>query len=165
MGPRCTGDKGLSEYREAARFFAEIACEKVGTTIGFPDLVMREPAWILTMEVIGQKLRERYPQQPNDLPPRLLAFVEKLDEKSVRDTSAGTSKVAEAVRPLTLSRRPKFRGGRHATQRALPPHISWVASPLIDQSEARPTASWAFATLGPHYIIIDHRDMENGAPR
>jgi hypothetical protein len=42
MGPRCTGDNGLSEYRQAARFFAEIACEKVGTTIGFPDLVMRE---------------------------------------------------------------------------------------------------------------------------
>jgi hypothetical protein len=34
-------------------------------------------AWILTMEVIGQKLRERYRQQPNDLPPRLLAFIEK----------------------------------------------------------------------------------------
>jgi hypothetical protein len=40
-------------------------------------------AWILTMEVIGQKLRERYRQQPNDLPPRLLALVEKLDEKLV----------------------------------------------------------------------------------
>ena len=54
-------------------------------------------AWILTMEVIGQKLRERYRQQPNDLPPRLLAVVEKLDEKLVRDTSVGTSKAAEAV--------------------------------------------------------------------
>jgi len=50
-------------------------------------------AWILTMEVIGQKLRERY-RQPNDLPPRLFALIEKLDEKLVRDTSAGTSKAA-----------------------------------------------------------------------
>jgi hypothetical protein len=50
-------------------------------------------AWILTMEVIGQKLRQRY-RQPNDLPPRLFALVEKLDEKLVRDISAGTSKAA-----------------------------------------------------------------------
>jgi hypothetical protein len=50
-------------------------------------------AWILTMEVIGQKLTERY-RQPNDLPPRLFALIEKLDEKLVRDTSAGTSKAA-----------------------------------------------------------------------
>jgi hypothetical protein len=50
-------------------------------------------AWTLTMEVIGQKLRERY-RQPNDLSPRLLALVEKLDEKLVRDTSVGTSKAA-----------------------------------------------------------------------
>jgi hypothetical protein len=50
-------------------------------------------AWILTMEVIGQKLRERY-RQPNDLPARLFALIEKLDEKLVRDTSAGTSKAA-----------------------------------------------------------------------
>jgi hypothetical protein len=35
-------------------------------------------AWILTMKVIGQKLRERYRQQPNDLPPRLLALVESI---------------------------------------------------------------------------------------
>ena len=37
-------------------------------------------AWTLTMEVIGQKLRERC-RQPNDLSPRLLALVKKLDEK------------------------------------------------------------------------------------
>ena len=43
-------------------------------------------AWTLTMEVIGQKLSERH-RQPNDLPPRLLALVKKLDEKLVRDTS------------------------------------------------------------------------------
>jgi hypothetical protein len=92
-------------------FFAEFRREKVGTTIGFPELVELEGrklwcpimqenrpkyearAWILTMEVIGQKLRERY-RQPNDLPPRLFALIEKLDEKLVRDTSAGTSKAA-----------------------------------------------------------------------
>jgi hypothetical protein len=50
-------------------------------------------AWTMTMEVIGQKLRERY-RQPNDLPPRLLALVANLDEKLVRDTSAGTGKAA-----------------------------------------------------------------------
>jgi hypothetical protein len=50
-------------------------------------------AWTLTMEVIGQKLRERC-RQPNDLSPRLLALVKKLDEKIVRDTSVETSKAA-----------------------------------------------------------------------
>ena len=40
-------------------------------------------AWILTMEVIGQKLRERY-QQPDELPPELLALVKNLDKKLVR---------------------------------------------------------------------------------
>jgi hypothetical protein len=36
--------RSLTKYegRFSARFFAEIACENVGTTIGFPDLVMRE---------------------------------------------------------------------------------------------------------------------------
>ena len=36
--------RSLAKYegRFGARFFAEIACENVGTTIGFPDLVMRE---------------------------------------------------------------------------------------------------------------------------
>jgi hypothetical protein len=50
-------------------------------------------AWTLIMEVIGQKLRERC-RQPNDLSPRLLALVKKLDEKIVRDTSVETSKAA-----------------------------------------------------------------------
>jgi hypothetical protein len=51
-------------------------------------------AWILTMEVIGQNLRERY-RQPNDVPPPSLALAKKLDEKLVRVTSASTSKAAE----------------------------------------------------------------------
>jgi hypothetical protein len=63
-----------------------------------PDHARESPhyearAWTLTMEVIGQKLRERY-RQPNNLPPRLLALVERLDEKLARDTSAGKSKAA-----------------------------------------------------------------------
>jgi hypothetical protein len=36
-------------------------------------------AWVLTMEVIGQKLRERY-QEPDELPPELLALIKKLDK-------------------------------------------------------------------------------------
>jgi hypothetical protein len=44
-------------------------------------------AWILTMEVIGQKLRERY-QQPDELPPELFALVKKLDKNLVRSSSA-----------------------------------------------------------------------------
>jgi hypothetical protein len=66
--------------------------ELEGRKLWVPDHA-RESSQILTMEVIGQKLRERY-RQPNDLPPRVLALVEKLDEKLVRDTSAGTSKAA-----------------------------------------------------------------------
>jgi hypothetical protein len=42
---------------------------------------------------IRLKLRERY-RQSNDLPPGLLTLVEKLDEKLVRDTLAGTGKAA-----------------------------------------------------------------------
>ena len=37
-------------------------------------------AWVLTMEVIGQKLRERN-LQPDELPPELLALVKKFDKK------------------------------------------------------------------------------------
>jgi hypothetical protein len=37
-------------------------------------------AWVLTMEVIGQKLRDWY-RQPDELPPELLALVKKLDKK------------------------------------------------------------------------------------
>jgi hypothetical protein len=36
-------------------------------------------AWVLTMEVIGQKLRERY-KQPDELPLELLALVKKFDK-------------------------------------------------------------------------------------
>jgi hypothetical protein len=44
-------------------------------------------AWVLTMEVIGQKLKERY-QQPDELPPELLALVKKL---------SSTTKAAETA--------------------------------------------------------------------
>jgi hypothetical protein len=47
-------------------------------------------AWVLTMEVIGQKLRERY-QQPDVIPPELLALIKKLDKKLVRDSSASAT--------------------------------------------------------------------------
>jgi len=53
-------------------------------------------AWILTMEVIGQKLRVRY-QQPDELPPELLALVKKLDKTLVRGSSTGTTKAAETA--------------------------------------------------------------------
>jgi hypothetical protein len=53
-------------------------------------------AWVLSMEVIGQKLRERY-QQPDELTPELLALVKKLDKKLVRGSSASTTKAAEAA--------------------------------------------------------------------
>ena len=53
-------------------------------------------AWVLTMEVIGQKLKERY-QQPDELPPELLALVKKLDKKLVRGSSTNTTKAAETA--------------------------------------------------------------------
>jgi len=53
-------------------------------------------AWVLTMEVIGQKLRERY-QQPDELPPEVLAHVKKLDKKLVRGSSASTTKAVETA--------------------------------------------------------------------
>jgi len=53
-------------------------------------------AWILTMEVIGQKLRERY-QQPDELPPEMLALVKKLDKKLVRGSPASTTKATETA--------------------------------------------------------------------
>ena len=53
-------------------------------------------AWVSTMEVIGQKLRERY-QQPDELPPELLPLVKKLDKKLVRGSSASTTKAAETA--------------------------------------------------------------------
>jgi len=39
------------------------------------------------------KLREQY-QQPDELPPELLAHVKKLDKKPVRGSSASTTKAA-----------------------------------------------------------------------
>jgi hypothetical protein len=53
-------------------------------------------AWVLTMEVIGQKLRERY-KQPDELPLELLALVKKFDKKLVRRSSASTTNAAETA--------------------------------------------------------------------